>query len=191
MMGVFRWFKGKGAGGEDPRLTAWKHAWVQACDAPSAALVAELTRNLNVLNLPEEEIEIEREMLAGLDELVKLHDAVTQQGLPVLQTGHRIVGREPCHFSAPCSMPDEPSQPGGRLMFTSVRAIFAGGATSITVPWHAVAKVLPQHRDVLLIRRDRETLYRFRCNVFGDALTAAFLARTLSSRRGSTTLTTP
>jgi hypothetical protein len=191
MMGVFRWFKRKAVGGEDPQLTTWKHAWLQACETPDPGRVLELTEKLNSLALPEEDIEIEREMLAGLDDLIKLRDAVGQQGLPIVQTGHRIVGREACHFSAPCSMPDEPSQPSGRLMFTSARAIFAGGATSITVPWHAVAKVLPQHRDLLLVRRDREVLYRFRCNVFGDALTAAFLARTLSSRRGSTTLTTP
>jgi hypothetical protein len=185
MMGVFRWFKGRSAGGEDPRLTAWKLAWQQACDAPRPEQVAELTTTLNALGLSEEDIEIEREMLAGLDDLVHLHQAFAERGLPVVETGHRIVGREPCHFSAPCSMPDEPSQPGGRLMLTSVRAIFAGGATSITVPWHAVAKVLPQHRDVLIIRRDRETLYRFRCNVFADALTAAFLARALAARRPS------
>jgi len=185
MMGLWRWFKSRGAAGEDSRLTQWKSAWRHACEAPDATQVAALTTSLDALRLPEEDIEIEREMLAGLDQLVHLQAALANGGLPTIQTGHRVVGHEPCHFSAPCSMPDESSQPSGRLMFTSVRAIFAGGATSMTVPWHAVAKVLSQDRDVILIRRDRESLHRFRCNVFGDALAAAVLARTLSSRRPS------
>jgi hypothetical protein len=166
-------------------LNAWRAAWQEACGDPTAARLHTLTAQLTALGLPEEEIEIEREMLAGLDKLVTLHSSVSSGALPVIQTGHRVVGADACHFSAPCSMPDEASEPSGRLIITSARAIFAGGATSIAVPWHAVAKVLQQHRDVMLIRRDRETLYRFRCNAFADALSAALLARTLSSRRPS------
>jgi hypothetical protein len=105
--------------------------------------------------------------------------------LPVIASGHRVLGAEPCHFTAPCSMPDEPGEPSGRLMFTSVRAIFVGGSTSVVVPWHAVSQVLHQHRDLILVRRDREIMYRFRCNVFTDTLSSAFLARTLASRRPS------
>jgi hypothetical protein len=184
-MGWFGWLKGRKSVGGDPRLRAWRAAWQEACGEPRAERLEALTARLNALGLPEEDIEIEREMLAGLDRLVSLHASVASGALPVIQTGHRVVGADACHFSAPCSMPDEASEPSGRLIFTSARAIFAGGATSIAVPWHAVAKVLQQHRDVMLIRRDREMLYRFRCNAFADALAAALLARTLSSRRPS------
>ncbi len=166
-------------------MRAWQAAWQDACADPTAARLETLTAQLNAFGIQEDDIEIEREMLAGLDQLVSLHTSVVSGALPVIQTGHRVVGADACHFSAPCSMPDEASEPSGRLIFTSARAIFAGGATSIAVPWHAVAKVLQQHRDVMLIRRDRETLYRFRCNAFADALSAALLARTLSSRRPS------
>jgi hypothetical protein len=121
-------------------------------------------------------------MLTGLDELVCLQTTVASNGLPVLPTGHRVVGAEPCYFSVPTSMPDEPTQPSGRLIFTSTRAIFAGSARATTVPWHAVSNVLQQGRDVILVRRDRDMLYRFRCNVFGDALSGAFIARRLASR---------
>ena len=37
-------------------------------------------------------------------------------------------------------------------------------------------------RDLVIVRRDHETLYRFRCNAFADAMAAAFLAETLASR---------
>ena len=184
-MGWLGWLKGRKSVGGDPRLRSWRATWQEACGEPTAERVAALTTQLNGLGLPEEEIEIEREMLAGLDQLVSLHTSVASGTLPVIHTGHRVIGADACHFSAPCSMPDEASEPSGRLIFTSARAIFAGGATSIAVPWHAVAKVLQQHRDVMLIRRDRETFYRFRCNAFADALSAALLARTLSSRRPS------
>jgi hypothetical protein len=76
-------------------------------------------------------------------------------------------------------MPDETSQPCGRLLLTSGRAIFVGGANGATVPWHSVVEAMQLDRDVVLIRGDREKLYRFRCNSFNDALRAAFLAREL------------
>jgi hypothetical protein len=184
-MGWFGWLKGRKSVGGDPRLRTWRAAWQEACGEPTTARLHALTTELDALGLSDDEVEIEREMLAGLDQLITLQSAVATGTLPIIQTGHRVVGADACHFSAPCSMPDEAAEPSGRLIFTSARAIFAGGATSIAVPWHAVAKVLQQHRDVMLIRRDREMLYRFRCNAFADALSAALLARTLSSRRPS------
>jgi len=152
--------------------------------------VASLSAKLNDLGLPEEEIEIEREMLDGLDQVWRLHAALAAEGLPIVHTGHRVVGSETCHFSAPSSMPDDAAQPSGRLIFTGARAIFAGGARALTLPWHTVAEVAQQERDVILVRHDRETFHRFRCNVFADALCAGLLARTLarcarSGRAGS------
>jgi hypothetical protein len=82
-------------------------------------------------------------------------------------------------------MPDDVAQPSGRLIFTGARAIFAGGARALTLPWHAVAEVAQQERDVILVRHDRETFHRFRCNVFADALCAGLLARTLARRTRS------
>ena len=150
--------------------------------------MASLSAELNNLALPEEEIEIEREMLDGLDQLVRLHAALSADGLPIVETGHRVVGAETCHYSAPSSMPDDAAQPSGRLIFTTARAIFAGGARALTLPWHAVADVVLQERDVILVRHDRETFHRFRCNVFADALCAGTLARTLARRtRGART----
>jgi hypothetical protein len=185
-MGLLRWLARRNAPGGDPKLSEWRRAWETACAAPDADRIASLSASLDALGLPDEEVEMELEMLAGLDELVRLKVSVAANGLPLVETGHRVVAREPCHFSTPCSMPDEDAQPSGRLIFTTNRGIFAGGARATTVPWHAVGDVLHRDRDIVLVRRDRDTHYRFRCNSFSDALCGAFLARTLSQQRGRT-----
>ena len=76
-------------------------------------------------------------------------------------------------------MPDEPGEPGGRLLLTSGRAIFVGGANGLSAAWHAVGDAHHLHRDLVLVRTDRDRIYRFRCNTFGDALRGAFIARAL------------
>jgi hypothetical protein len=190
-MGLLRWILGRNTEG-DQRLREWRRAWDAAARAPNQEEVAHLRVKLDAIALPEDDIEIEREMLAGLDELAKLEAVVASTGLPVIDTGHRVVGSDACHFMAPVSMPDEPSQPSGRLFLTAARAIFAGGAKATTLPWHAVSEVLQQTRDVVLVRHDRETLYRFRCNAFADAMCAAFLARALATRiRSGRSTSTP
>lgn len=118
-------------------------------------------------------------MLDGLAALIEL----TLAGMPVVETGHRVVGTEACHFSAPALMPDEPSQPGGRLLFTPTRAVFVGGGRPSAIPWHVVGDVQHAARDVLLVRADRERVYRFRTNSYADALCGAHLARRLMPRR--------
>jgi hypothetical protein len=176
------WLRKRRANGGTDRLDDWRRRWREAAAAPEGVVVESLSADLNDLALPEEEIEIEREMLDGLDQAWRLHVALAADGLPVVETGHRVVGTETCHFSAPSSMPDDAAQPSGRLIFTGARAIFAGGARALTLPWHAVADVAQQERDVILVRHDRETFHRFRCNVFADALCAGLLARTLARR---------
>lgn len=180
-MGLLPWIQKKRAAGGGSELPHWRRQWREACAAPSREGIEALRRSLAALGLPEEEIEIEREMLEGIEQLAVIRDT-SATGLPVMATGHRVVGSDTCHFTAPVSMPDEAAQPSGRLILTSARAIFAGGASAVSVPWHAVARVLHQERDLVLVRRDREALHRFRCNVFGDVLTAAFLAETLAGR---------
>lgn len=178
-MRLLAWFKGNGGNGDDRRLREWKKIWEAAAAASDTAQSAPLRAELDAMGLPEDEIEIEREMLDALDDLAALTSAVRDSGLPTIETGHRVVGSERCHFTAPASMPDETSQPGGRLLLTSGRAIFVGGASGATLPWHSVAQAMQLDRDVVLVRSDREKLYRFRCNTFSDALRAAFLAREL------------
>lgn len=178
-MGLLGWLTKKKSSNR-VGVDVWHRRWRDVCAAPTVESVAELRAALDALALPADDTEIEREMLDGLQHLVERRAAADGGGLPLVETGHRVVGTDRCHFSAPVSMPDEAAQPSGRLILTHVRAIFAGGGKATTVPWHAVSDVLQQDRDVVLVRRDRETLYRFRCNVFADALEAAWLARTLA-----------
>jgi hypothetical protein len=178
-MALFGWFKRDGAGGGDRRLRDWQKTWEAAAAAADTAQAGPLRAQLDAMGLAEDDVEIEREMLDALAELAALTSAVRDSGLPAVETGHRVVGAERCHFTAPVSMPDEASEPSGRLLLTSGRAIFVGGANGAAIPWHGVSEALRLDRDVVLIRRDREKLYRFRCNSFSDALRATFLARAL------------
>jgi hypothetical protein len=168
---------------EHPRITHWKRSWSAAVAAPAAEAHAALAASLDALGLTDDEIEIEREMLDGLARLIAITREVGDRGLPLVDTGHRVVGTEPCHFSAPASMPEEPNQPSGRLLLTGARAIFVGGAKARTLAWHAIASTLQADRDIVLVRTDGSGLYRFRTNSFGDALCGAFLARHLVERR--------
>jgi hypothetical protein len=187
-MGLFGWFKGKGSG--DSRTSEWRRAWSAAAAAPADGQVSALASSLEALGLPEEEIEIEREMLEALRDLVELRAAVESGGLPLVETGHRVIGADRCHFSAPVSMPDDAAQPSGRLLLTGARAVFIGGARTTTVPWHAVGEAIHADRDVVLIKKDRQNLYRFRCNSFTDAMCGAYLARQLAAERPSSTTRT-
>lgn len=180
-MSLFKWLTGKRKQSIDGPRRAWHKEWAHACATPSASRVTDLGASLTALGLPEDEIEIEREMLAGLEHLASVQSSLPSGTLPSIETGHRVVGTDRCHFSAPVSMPDESTQPSGRLILTNVRAIFAGGGKATTIPWHAVADVLQSERDLILVRRDRESVHRFRCNVYADALEAVWLSRALAN----------
>jgi hypothetical protein len=182
-MGLIGWIRTQ-LTGEDRRLLAWRQAWRKVSTDPTPDHLRALRHQLDAVGLPEDDLEIEREMLDALEAVLALSATVAQSGLPVLQTGHRIVGADVCHYTAPVSMPDEPSQPSGRLILTSARAIFVGGR-GLTLPWHAIAQVLHADRDLLMARRGQPSLYRFQCNTFADAMCAAFLARRLGGGRGA------
>ena len=183
-MGFFDWWK-RGGSRTDERRSRWRTEWEAAVRSGEAGTIGRLRSSLDGFGLPEEEVEVEREMLDALERLAEVASTVASEGLPALVTGHRVVGRDVCHFSSPVSMPDEPSQPSGRLLLTSARAIFVGGANGAAVAWHAVAEVHCQTRDLVLVRRDRERVYRFRCNSYADALVGAFLARRISGKDGT------
>jgi hypothetical protein len=179
-MRLLGWLRNR-RNGDDPRLAEWRRGWSASTSEPDQAAVGSLRARLEALGIAEEEIEIEREMLDGLAQLADLRTAVSTSGIPVVETGHRVVGHDTCHFSTPVSMPDDAAQPSGRLFLTNSRAIFAGGARATTVAWHAIGEVIHGDRDVVLVRRDRDTIYRFRCNTYADAMCGAYLARRLAA----------
>lgn len=185
-MGLRDWWRGRGTNREDPRLRRWRADWSKTAGAAESGDIARMGAELDAFGLPEEEIEIEREMLQALRERNELLSSVRESGLPRVETGHRVVRAEPCHYSAPVSMPDEPGQPSGRLLLTSGRAIFAGGGSGVATAWHMISDALHMERDVVLVRNGRAQVYRFRCNTYGDALRAAFIAgQLLAARRRS------
>ena len=183
-MGLLTWLKGRNTNG-DPRLADWRRTWTTVASAPDSPAVAALAAQLEALRLPDDDVEVEREMLDALRELLQLRTEVEGSGLPVVETGHRVIGTDSCHFSAPASMPDHEGQPAGRLLLTSARAVFVGGARTSTMPWHAVARVVQSERDIVVVRKDRESVHRFRCNTYTDAMCGVLLAQHLAARSQS------
>jgi len=175
------WFSRKSE--EDAAIEAWRAAWAAAAEMADRRQVEALRAQLAAAGLDHDEREIEREMLEGLEALVALKESIGPGLPPAVATGHRAVGRDECYFVAPASLPDDPAQPGGTLLLTKTRAIFVGGAKALTIPWHSVAVCRRQERDVVFVRTDRPDLHRLRCNTFGEALRAVFLARHLTARR--------
>lgn len=163
-------------------IEEWRAAWARAAGDPNtdADTLSHLRARLDQLS--NDDLEVEREMLDGLEQALALTSSIRDRGLPALATGHRVVGTDTCHFVAPASMPDDAAQPSGRLLLTSGRAIFVGGGRGLTVPWHALTRPTQADRDLVLIRLDGSALYRFRCNSYGDALCAAITARHLVRR---------
>jgi hypothetical protein len=128
-----------------------------------------------------DDLEFEEEMLEALKQLLELERELREGRVPTVDTSHRVVGSDRCHFSAPVSMPDDPAQPTGRLLLTSTRAVFAGGARTPALPWHAAREVIQSGRDLLFVYRSAQddAGHRFRCNSFADALCGAAIARHL------------
>ena len=181
-MSLLGWWKGRNGAAEPAKLVAWRKEWAAAVAAEDGARVADLRRSLDELGLTPDDLEIELEMIDGLAELSALSPRLRQGDLPVIETGHRVVGTDICHFSAPASIPDDSAQPSGRMILTGNRAIFAGGGRSTSIAWHKIAEILQADRDVLLVLHDRETAHRFRFNSFAEALCGAALSRHLMRR---------
>jgi len=187
-MGLLGWLKRPRAG-KNHQIEAWRREWERAADTGDAAAVASLRAALLAQPPMAPDIEMEQEMLEGLERLVALNEDLQAARLPFVETTHRVVGADACHYSAPVSMPEDAAQPSGRLLLTATRAVFIGGAKLTAVPWHLAAKAFHGGRDVLIVRADGTAAYRFRCNSYADALCGAALARHLieaaRERRGS------
>jgi hypothetical protein len=168
---------------EDPRLSEWVRRWTAAAATLDPASAQQLRRELESFGLSDEDVEIEREMLDALEDGAALASELARSGLPALDTGHRVVGHDRCHFTAAVSMPDEASQPSGRLLLTNARAIFAGGAHAVSTPWHMIGEARHVDRDLVLVRTTRDRVSRFRCNSFSDVIRATLIARELIGKR--------
>ncbi len=176
-MRLFGWLRrGRGA---DSALDEWHREWETAVAALDADAPEWLAARLRAQPPLAEDIEVEEEMMQALRDVLALQKALASSALPVLETAHRVAAGEPCYYSAPVSMPDDPAQPTGRLLLTSGRAAFAGGSRSPALPWHSTRDVIRRDRDLFFVRAGAEDGYRFRCNSFSDALCGAAIARHL------------
>jgi hypothetical protein len=183
------WFGMFGARRKHREAQAWRDAWMQAVAAPDDASAAALETRLRQRPPFADDLELEEEMLEALRHLVALSRDLAASRLPIVETAHRIVGADLCHFSGAVSVPDDPAQPTGRLLLTSRRAAFAGGARLPGLAWHAVRDVVQNGRDVLFVRAGGDDAVRFRCNSFTDAVCGAAIARHLARQaRGARTL---
>jgi hypothetical protein len=187
-MGLFGWLKKTADGGGDGEARAWRDAWTAAVASLDPAAVGPLEAALRRTPPFADDLEIEEEMLDALRQLLALAPELEAGRLPLVDTSHRVVGADRCHFSAPVSMPDDPAQPTGRLLLTSARVVFAGGARTPALPWHATREVIQSGRDLLFVYRSAQgdDGHRFRCNSFTDALCGAAITRHLIRSRQST-----
>jgi hypothetical protein len=175
-MGLFGWLKREST---STRARDWHRDWEAAIAALDDTAPARLDARLQCEPPLGDDVEVEEEMLHALRELLALERDLAAARLPRIETAHRVAAGEPCHYSAAVSMPDDPLQPTGRLLFTSGRAAFAGGSRTPAVPWHAARDVLRVDRDLVIVRSGAEDGYRFRCNSYADAVCGAALARYL------------
>jgi hypothetical protein len=176
---VFDWFKRSKKQDAD-RLAAWRKAWQGAIDGTAPAPPEALRAQLDHARVDGEDVEVELEMLDASEALASLERTLAAGELPVVETHHRVIGTEACHFSAPASRPEDTSQASGRLLFTATRATFVGGGRTSATPWHAVHEVLRTERDVLLVRADHTPAAHFRFNTYADAVSATRLAKHLA-----------
>jgi hypothetical protein len=171
-MKLFGWLRKEK---RDSALDQWRNAWAAAIEQGEAG-DGPLRDWLKELSTHEADVEIELEMLEALDQLRATQRAVSAGSLPVVDTQHRVIAAESCHFTAPASMATDQAQSTGRVLLTGSRAVFVGaGRTSVT-PWHQVHAVARIDRDVVLLRGDRTPTAHFRFNSYADALVCAFLA---------------
>lgn len=188
-MKLFGWIKGRdGGSGKDRRR--WREAWAAAVAAEDAARAETLKRELQSLTVTAgDDNEVELEMLDALERIAVLRHQTAGGALPEVETHHRVLAGDRCHFTAPASLPDDPVQASGRVLFTAARCVFVGGGgRPQPAAWHAVREVIQAERDVLLVRADGTATAHFRFNTYGDAVAAAFLARRLKGTRGTPTL---
>ena len=174
-MKLLGWFSNKK---RDDGLRRWREAWARAIDgAPDAD--APLRAQLDQLSTAEPDVEVELEMLDALEALRNIQSALANGGPPVIETHHRVIGTEVCHFTAPASLPTDQSQTAGRVLLTRTRAVFVGSGRTAATPLHQVHEVARLQRDVLFARPDGTPLTHFRFNTYADAVVCAFLAKAL------------
>ena len=80
-MGLLQWITRSGSPDLDPRLAAWRASWNRAAGSADVTALPALREQLDGLDIPDDEIEIEREMLEALQDLSELVDVGPAEGI--------------------------------------------------------------------------------------------------------------
>jgi hypothetical protein len=142
-------------------------------------LLGRLAARAAELALTEDDGAVELEMLDGVQQLSGLVQSVERDGLPVVETQHRVIAGEICRFSAPATRFGESAGAdgtSGRLFLTDRRVVFLGPSV-VSATWPSFAVVGRSGRDLLLSGAARR--FQFRLNTFADAMRAAWLSERL------------
>jgi hypothetical protein len=132
------------------------------------------------LGLSDEEADLELEMIdASLDFLEFLAATDGARSLPIVETQHKVLGADRCHFAAPMSI--DGADESGKLFLTDRRVILLG-ARMKSVAWPHVSEVSLRDRRLVLARRDGQPAYQPCLNSWSDALRAEAIARALMAR---------
>jgi hypothetical protein len=124
-----------------------------------------------------DDYEMQVEMLDGLRHLLVVAGADT---LPLIETQHRVIGTDRCHFLAPVSIASG-GDASGKLLLTEHRAILTGGGAPRTWAWHRVRRFEREGYDLQIMTGGDDFLI-LRCNTFGDALLAWHIGNRLRER---------
>ena len=155
--GTFGWLRKSSRGGETSEAARGvrhgRRRWRRWTPAAVRTLEAALRRTPPLAD----DLEIEEEMLDALRQLLELERELA--AAPRADRGNDATewwGRIGATSARPVSMPDDPAQPTGRLLLTSTRAVFAGGARTPALPWHAAREVIQSGRDLLFVFRNAQ-----------------------------------
>ncbi len=176
-MGLFDLFRRRESA--QPDVSEWWRTANALTSAPTVEGIDALKMSIVSDDVWPDVAEAQHEMLEGIHALVALV-AVAHADLPVLDTQHRVIGTDTCHFMAPASVIAEVDS-GGKLFVTSARVIFASG-TVLSWPWHLIARVRREDRDLLVDLKGRPTV-RLRLNTYEAALVIAALVGRLTANR--------
>ena len=161
-----------------PDTSAWWREANALAGTPDADRLAALRSQIADAEKAPDIAELQEEMIDGLERLLALS---REPALPVIATQHRVIGNEVCHFIAPVSLIEQVDA-AGKLFATAERLVFASG-TVRQWPWHSIAALTREERDVVIDLRGRPAAARLRANTYGDALLLVALAERLQANR--------
>ena len=147
----------------------WWNAADAAAESPQPAAIEQLRSRDPAQST--DEVEQREEMIEGLDHLASIGSDPT---LPRVDTQHRVIGSDVCHFVAPATLVADVGTPG-KLFLTSNRLVFSGGRVQAW-PWHRLRDITRTGRELFVTIAGADAVVRLQCNTYGDAMVARHIA---------------